>query len=91
MGASEKNDFLLVSQFSGTGALYTCRPDLLGFVNADHLAVVQSASRDLPVVGVLLPDDRVPRTLLVLAAVEIVDITLRGRPTIRPEGGAQTP
>ena len=27
------NDFLLVSQFSVTGALYTCRPDLVGFVN----------------------------------------------------------
>jgi len=26
-------DFLLVSQFSLTGALYTCRPDLVGFVN----------------------------------------------------------
>jgi type I restriction enzyme R subunit len=29
------NDFLLVSQFSVTGALYTCRPDLVGFVNPD--------------------------------------------------------
>ena len=27
------NDFLLVSQFSVTGSLYTCRPDLVGFVN----------------------------------------------------------
>jgi len=27
------NDFLLVSQFSVTGALSTCRPDLVGFVN----------------------------------------------------------
>ena len=26
----ENNDFLLVSQFSVTGALYTCRPDLVG-------------------------------------------------------------
>jgi len=25
------NDFLLVSQFSAMGALYTCRPDLVGF------------------------------------------------------------
>jgi hypothetical protein len=40
---------------------------------------------------VLLPDDRVPRTLLVLAAVEVVDITLRGIGTIRREGGPQTP
>ena len=27
------NDFLLVSQFSVTGNLYTCIPDLVGFVN----------------------------------------------------------
>jgi hypothetical protein len=27
------NDFPLVNQFSVTGALYTCRPDLIGFVN----------------------------------------------------------
>jgi type I restriction enzyme R subunit len=26
----ENNDFLLVSQFSVTGALHTCRPDLIG-------------------------------------------------------------
>ncbi len=26
------NDFLLVSQFNVRGALYTCRPDLVGFV-----------------------------------------------------------
>ena len=30
---SEENDFLLVSQFSIVGQLYTCRPDLVGFVN----------------------------------------------------------
>ncbi len=29
----EQNDFLLVSQFSVVGNLYTCRPDLVGFVN----------------------------------------------------------
>ncbi len=27
------NDFLLVSQMTVTGQLYTCRPDLIGFVN----------------------------------------------------------
>ena len=27
------NDFLLVSEFSVTGPLDTCRPDLIGFVN----------------------------------------------------------
>ena len=34
------NDFLLVSQFSVTGALYTCRPDLVGFVNGLPWVVV---------------------------------------------------
>jgi hypothetical protein len=28
----EVNDFLLVNQFSITGTLYTCRPDMVGFV-----------------------------------------------------------
>ncbi len=37
----EKNDFLLVSQFSVTGALYTCRPDLVGFVNGLPLVVIE--------------------------------------------------
>jgi hypothetical protein len=27
------NDFLLVSQMTITGELYTCRPDLIGLVN----------------------------------------------------------
>ena len=43
------NDFLLVSQFSVTGQLYTCRPDLVGFVNwtmlpymSDIWAAIQS-------------------------------------------------
>jgi type I restriction enzyme, R subunit len=35
------NDFLLVSQFSVTGALYTCRPDLIGFVNGLPLVVIE--------------------------------------------------
>jgi len=38
---SEANDFLLVSQFSVTGALYTCRPDLVGFVNGLPLVVTE--------------------------------------------------
>ena len=38
---SENNDFLLVSQFSVTGALYTCRPDLVGFVNGLPLVVIE--------------------------------------------------
>lgn len=48
---------------------------LLGFVNADHWAVV---ARELPIAGVLFRDDRVPQTLLVEAAIEVVDNTLRG-------------
>ncbi|UZR27868.1 type I restriction endonuclease subunit R [Methylococcus mesophilus] len=37
----ENNDFLLVSQFSVTGALYTCRPDLVGFVNGLPWVVIE--------------------------------------------------
>jgi type I restriction enzyme, R subunit len=39
----ENNDFLLVSQFSVTGALYTCRPDLVGFVNGLPLSSARRA------------------------------------------------
>ncbi len=35
------NDFLLVSQFSVVGALYTCRPDLVGFVNGLPWVVIE--------------------------------------------------
>jgi type I restriction enzyme R subunit len=35
------NDFLLVSQFSVTGTLYTCRPDLVGFVNGLPWLVIE--------------------------------------------------
>ncbi|PKN43786.1 MAG: deoxyribonuclease HsdR, partial [Deltaproteobacteria bacterium HGW-Deltaproteobacteria-20] len=35
------NDFTLVSQFSVTGALYTCRPDLVGFVNGLPFIVIE--------------------------------------------------
>ena len=37
----EENDFLLVSQFSVVGQLYTCRPDLVGFVNGMPWVVVE--------------------------------------------------
>lgn len=37
----EANDFLLVSQMTITGALYTCRPDLIGFVNGLPLVVIE--------------------------------------------------
>lgn len=37
----ENNDFLLVSQISIVGSLYTCRPDLVGFVNGMPWVVVE--------------------------------------------------
>ncbi|MCM8626215.1 type I restriction endonuclease, partial [Accumulibacter sp.] len=37
----ERNDFLLVSQFSVVGSLYTCRPDLVGFVNGLPWVVIE--------------------------------------------------
>lgn len=40
----EHNDFLLVSQFSVVGSLYTCRPDLVGFVNGLPWVVIGSRS-----------------------------------------------
>ena len=43
------NDFLLVSQFSVTGALYTCRPDLVGFVNGLPLVVIKLKKPGVPV------------------------------------------
>ncbi len=64
---------------------------LLGFVNADHWSVVQSAGRDLPIMGVLFRDGHVPRTLLVEAAIEVVDNTLRGAATRSREGDVQAP
>jgi type I restriction enzyme, R subunit len=44
----EKNDFLLVSQFSVTGALYTCRPDLVGFVNGLPFVVIELKKPGVP-------------------------------------------
>ena len=37
----EQNDFLLVRQLSVTGTLYTCRPDLVGFVNGLPFLVLE--------------------------------------------------
>ena len=37
----EQNDFLLVSQLSVVGNLYTCRPDLVGFVNGLPWVVIE--------------------------------------------------
>ena len=37
----QANDFLLVSQMTITGELYTCRPDLIGFVNGLPFVVIE--------------------------------------------------
>ena len=42
------NDFLLVSQLSVIGGLYTCRPDLVGFVNGLPLVVVELKKPGVP-------------------------------------------
>jgi type I restriction enzyme R subunit len=42
------NDFLMVSQMTITGALYTCRPDLIGFVNGLPLVVVELKKPGIP-------------------------------------------
>ncbi len=43
-----ENDFLLVSQFSVVGRLYTCRPDLVGFVNGLPWVVVELKKPGVP-------------------------------------------
>jgi type I restriction enzyme R subunit len=42
------NDFLLVSQMTITGAMYTCRPDLIGFVNGLPLVVIELKKTGVP-------------------------------------------
>jgi len=44
----DNNDFLLVSQFSVTGALDTCRPDLVGFVNGLPWVVIELKKPGVP-------------------------------------------
>ncbi len=44
----ENNDFLLVSQFSVVGNLYTCRPDLVGFVNGLPWVVIELKKPGVP-------------------------------------------
>jgi type I restriction enzyme R subunit len=44
----DNNDFLLVSQFTVTGALYTCRPDLVGFVNGLPWVVIELKKPGVP-------------------------------------------
>ena len=42
------NDFLIVSQMTITGDLYTCRPDLIGFVNGLPLVVIELKKPGVP-------------------------------------------
>ncbi len=42
------NDFLLVSQLTVTGTLYTCRPDLVGFVNGLPWVVIELKKPGVP-------------------------------------------
>ncbi len=42
------NDFVLVSQMTVTGPLYTCRPDLIGFVNGLPLVVIELKKPGVP-------------------------------------------
>ncbi len=42
------NDFLLVSQVTITGPLYTCRPDLIGFVNGMPWVVIELKKPGVP-------------------------------------------
>ena len=42
------NDFLLVSQMTITGDLYTCRPDLIGFVNGLPFVVIELKKPGVP-------------------------------------------
>ncbi|NKE73304.1 type I restriction endonuclease subunit R [Candidatus Manganitrophus noduliformans] len=44
----ESNDFLLVSQMTITGPLYTCRPDLIGFVNGLPWIVIELKKPGIP-------------------------------------------
>ena len=53
------------------------RSSLLGYVNADHWSVAIPLSREMRAVNFLFHDDAVPRTLLVEAAIEVVDEALR--------------
>src|SRR6185312_5815787 len=44
----QANDFLLVSQMTIAGELYTCRPDLIGFVNGLPLVVIELKKPGVP-------------------------------------------
>ncbi|MEK6795714.1 MAG: type I restriction endonuclease subunit R [Spirochaetota bacterium] len=44
----KENDFLLVSQMTITGPLYTCRPDLIGFVNGLPFVLIELKKPGVP-------------------------------------------
>ena len=44
----ERNDFLVVSQLTVVGSLYTCRPDLVGFVNGLPWVVIELKKPGVP-------------------------------------------
>ena len=44
----QANDFLLVCQMTITGDLYTCRPDLIGFVNGLPFVVIELKKPGVP-------------------------------------------
>jgi hypothetical protein len=48
---------------------------LLGYVNADHLAIAIAASQQAPALSFLFKDD-IPRLTLVKAAIQVVAETL---------------
>jgi hypothetical protein len=52
---------------------------LLGYVNADHWGIAMPLSQEFRALDFLFYDDAVPRTLLVEAAIEVVDEALRTR------------
>jgi type I restriction enzyme R subunit len=47
-GQPERNDFVLVNQLSVVGSLYTCRPDLVGFVNGLPWVVIELKKPGVP-------------------------------------------
>src|SRR4029453_7458974 len=57
---------------------------LLGYINADHWGIPMPLSQEFRAMDFLFYDDAVPRTLLVEAAIEVVDEALRTRPQSRP-------
>jgi hypothetical protein len=69
-GSDPRNDGLLLWYDTVVTGGY-----LLGYVNADHLAIAVPASQQLPALSFLFKDD-VPRIALVRAAIEVVAETL---------------